>query len=150
MKEARNALERRRKDQARERSAAGAGWRAGSEGYVFTTAVGEPIYPKLAWRWFAEVCTAARIPFRPKKLGLERSGPATHLTIGDLRHNGARMHQRSGTKVEVIAKLLGHSRLSTTQRYLGFDDFVPTDAEVVGANRYFSKLQDSARREVRG
>lgn len=150
MKEARNALERRSGHQARERSAAGAGWRAGPEGYIFTTAMGEPIYPKLAWRWFAEVCTAAGIPWRPTKLGLERSGKATHLTIGDLRHNGARMHQRSGTKVEVIAKLLGHSRITTTQRYLGSDTFVPTAAEVVGANRYFSELQDAARREVRG
>ena len=127
----RAALRRRRAQQNRDRLAAGEQWHRSD--YVFTTASGAPLYPQLAWRWFRQICDAAGIPCRPQD--------GEHLTIGDLRHNGARMHSKAGTRIEVIAKLLGHSRTSTTETYLGLTHFVPSLADVGSADRYFTALQ---------
>lgn len=104
--------------------------------YVFGLPDGRPLYAKAGWRAFYEICDEAEIPCRPEE--------GDHLTIGDLRHNGARFARRSGVKIEVIAKLLGHSRTTTTEHYLGLKNFVPTAADVAGANEVYTQLREKA------
>jgi integrase len=81
-------------------------------------------------------CEEAGIPCRA-------SQAATYLTIHHLRHNGARWHKRHGTPVHIISKLLGHTRISTTERYLGMD--APTHRDVARAARAFEQADRRAR-----
>lgn len=53
-----------------------------------------------------------------QRVGIVKRKKGTHI----LRHSGATYRLKNGENIRIIQKLLGHSSLATTERYLHFDD----------------------------
>ncbi|OAI39110.1 hypothetical protein AYO38_08230 [bacterium SCGC AG-212-C10] len=84
--------------QLEEREKAGETWK--DTGYVFTTTIGTPIDPHKLWSEVQEVAKLAELPRKP---------------FHDLRHGYATMQMEVGAPAPVVQRLLGHTRVPTTQ-----------------------------------
>jgi integrase len=91
------ALERARKRQREERLKAGDLWV--DSGYVFTTALGTPVDPRNALRWFYDL---------RKKAGQETG------SIHSLRHSVASVLLAANVPMPVVRDVLGHASIEVT------------------------------------
>jgi integrase len=92
-------------DQAAEQALTGDYWRGTSDGYVFTTGWGEPIYPDTVTSLMTKLIRAHNEPEngpRPKE-------QLPHARLHDLRHIHATTLLLSGVPVHVVAARLGHA-----------------------------------------
>lgn len=96
------ALKAHRVRQLEERLVAGPKW-ANSLDLIFTTPIGNPLNGSRVSERFHQIIVAAGLP---------------DLDLHDLRHTAGSMLASLGTSMPVIRDLLGHSQLSTTDRYL--------------------------------
>jgi integrase len=99
-------------DQAAEQALAGDYWRGASNGYVFTTGWGEPIYPDTASSLMTKLIRAHNHP----KSGARPKDPLPHARLHDLRHLHATTLLLSGVPVHVVAARLGHADPAITLR----------------------------------
>jgi integrase len=106
------ALKEHRTHQAAERLTAGPEWRGRANGYVFTTALGEPVYPDTVSRLMLVMVN--RYNARQSRLKAGRPIPVARLH--DLRHVHATTLLRAGVPVHVVAARLGHADPSITLR----------------------------------
>jgi integrase len=105
-------LKEHRTRQAAERLTAGPEWRGQADGYVFTTALGEPVYPDTVSRLM--LILVSRYNLRQSRLKAGRPIPVARLH--DLRHVHATTLLRAGVPVHVVAARLGHADPSITLR----------------------------------
>jgi integrase len=98
-KDAREALERRRARQAKDRANAGTAWQGAADDLVFTDSIGRPIVVKTA---------AARLHAATDRLGLPR------CRVHDLRHTAASLMIARGVPLTTISRVLGHSTIAIT------------------------------------
>ena len=85
------------------RKAAGREWASSGDGYVFRTLDGKFVHPDSLRKVLARLATAAGIP---------------RIRIHELRDTYVTLMARSGIKMELISKLVGHSDPAfTTKRY---------------------------------
>lgn len=105
-------LRERRTRQAAERLTAGPEWRGQADGYVLTTALGEPVYPDTMSRLM--LVLVSRYDAWRSQLKAGRPIPVTRLH--DLRHVHATTLLRAGVTVHVVAARLGHADPSITLR----------------------------------
>jgi integrase len=108
------SAEERRARQAAERMTAGPEWRGKTNGYVFTTALGEPVYPDTVLRLM--LVLIKRYKARQSRLKAGRPLPVARLH--DLRHVHATTLLRAGVPVRVVAARLAHADPSITLRVL--------------------------------
>jgi integrase len=94
------ALKEHRATQNAERLAAGTWWT--DTGHVFAEADGRPVDPKVDWRRWRDLLAAAGVP---------------HVKLHSARHTAATMLLAMGVPIEVVAEILGHSRLEITRGY---------------------------------
>jgi integrase len=126
------ALRRQQEAQARDRAAAGE--RYADRGYVFATALGNPLGPDDVSRDFRRLrdrapcpeCGRYASPRRAASGGGEpryrcrhcrctwAGGALPRLPFHALRHSAASIQIASGIPLEVVSKRLGHRRFSTT------------------------------------
>ena len=99
-------------DQAAEQALAGDYWRGTSNGYVFTTGWGEPIYPDTASSLMTKLIRAHN---QPEK-GPHPKDQLPHARLHDLRHIHATTLLLSGVPVHVVAARLGHADPAITLR----------------------------------
>ena len=90
-----------REEQTRRREAMGDGWQEG--GWVFTRTDGGPINPASATDWFTQFQRRHGIP---------------HHTFHSLRHTSGTLLLLRGTNIKTVASRLGHTQLSTVNRYV--------------------------------
>ncbi len=105
-------LKEHRTRQAAERLTAGPEWRGQADGYVFTTSLGEPVYPDTVSRLM--LILVSRYNARQSRLKAGRPTPVARLH--DLRHVHATTLLRAGVPVHVVAARLGHADPSITLR----------------------------------
>jgi integrase len=105
-------LKEHRTRQATERLTAGPERRGRANGYVFTTALGEPVYPDTVSRLM--LVLIKRYNARQSRLKAGRPIPVARLH--DLRHVHATTLLRAGVPVHVVAARLGHADPSVTLR----------------------------------
>ena len=105
-------LKEHRTHQAAEQLSAGPEWRGHANGYVFTTALGEPVYPETMSRLM--LVLIKRYNARQSQLKAGRPIPVARLP--DLRHVHATTLLRAGVPVHVVAARLGHADPSITLR----------------------------------
>ena len=79
------------------------GERWNGDDFVFTQWDGQPMHPSTPTHWFPDF--------------LERNNLPRH-TFHSLRHTSATLLLSSGTNIKNVASRLGHTQLSTTNRYL--------------------------------
>ncbi|WP_037914421.1 tyrosine-type recombinase/integrase [Actinacidiphila yeochonensis] len=91
------SLTQHRNRQAREREAAGTGWKA--TGYVFTRPDGSPIEGATLTRHFNTLLRRAAL---------------RRIRFHDLRHSAATLLLEQGVELVVIKKLLGHAHIGVT------------------------------------
>ena len=99
-------------DQAAEQALAGDYWRGTSNGYVFTTGWGEPIYPDTVTSLMTKLIRAHNEP----KSGPRPKDQLPHARLHDLRHLHATTLLLSGVPVHVVAARLGHADPAITLR----------------------------------
>lgn len=87
----------------------GEAWRGGSEGYVFSTAWGEPIHPDTVSSLMRTLIPRHNEP----KTGVQPD-PLPHARLHDLRHIHAMILLQAGVPVHVVAARLGHADPSIT------------------------------------
>ena len=104
-------LKAHRKRQNEERLAAG-NWYADAD-LVFAREDGRPIDPKIDWREWKALCKEAGVP---------------DARLHDARHTAATMLLAMGVPMRVAMEILGHSRITVTQRYQHVVDEMHTDA----------------------
>ncbi len=92
-----------RRQQMRERLALGRAYR-NTDNLVFTREDGSPVDPHLAYTTFKRLTRRMRLPEVP---------------LHHLRHGAASLHIEAGVDIAVIAKRLGHSRISLTSDTYG-------------------------------
>jgi len=97
---ARDALQRHKERQDRERAEAGIFWE--EWGLVFTAEYGAPIHSQIPRRLFHTFCLAANVP---------------DLTFHDTRHTSASLLAAEGVPVRQIMDLLGHSTAAMSNYY---------------------------------
>jgi integrase len=105
-------LRQHKASQAAEQALAGNYWRGTSNGYVFTTGWGEPIYPDTASSLMTRLIRAHNHP----KSGPRPKDPLPHARLHDLRHLHATTLLLSGVPVHVVAARLGHADPAITLR----------------------------------
>jgi integrase len=105
-------LRQHRADQAAEQALAGDYWRGTSNGYVFATGWGEPIYPDTASSLMTKLIRAHNQP----KSGSRPKDQLPHARLHDLRHIHATTLLLSGVPVHVVAGRLGHADPAITLR----------------------------------
>jgi len=98
-------LRQHQANQAAEQALAGDYWRGGSDGCIFTTGWGEPIYPDTASSLMTKLIRAHNQP----KDGSRPKDPLPHARLHDLRHIHATTLLLSGVPVHVVAARLGHA-----------------------------------------
>jgi integrase len=95
-------LRERKADQAAEQLKAGDSWHGTTDGYVFATGWGEPIYPDTVTSLMTKLIRASKhLP---------------HARLHDLRHLHATTLLLSGVPVHVVAAWLGHADPAITLR----------------------------------
>ena len=104
-------LRTHRKRQNEERLAAGS-WYDDAD-LVFAREDGRPIDPKIDWREWKALCKEAGVP---------------DARLHDARHTAATMLLAMGVPMRVAMEILGHSRITVTQRYQHVVDEMHTDA----------------------
>jgi len=105
-------LRRHRAEQDRERQVLGEAWKGDPDGYVFTTAWGEPFHPDT-------VSSLMRQLIRRYNEPAQGPGPAERLPparLHDLRHVHATTLLLAGVPVHLVAARLGHADPSVTLR----------------------------------
>jgi integrase len=105
-------LRQHKADQVAEQALAGDYWRGTSNGYVFTTGWGEPIYPDTVTSLITKLIRAHNDPDnepRPKD-------QLPHARLHDLRHLHATTLLLCGVPVHVVAARLGHADPAITLR----------------------------------
>ena len=104
-------LRAHRKRQNEERLAAGS-WYDDAD-LVFAREDGRPIDPKIDWREWKALCKEAGVP---------------DARLHDARHTAATMLLAMGVPMRVVMEILGHSRITVTQRYVHVLDEMHDDA----------------------
>ncbi len=99
-------------DQTAEQALAGDFWRGTSNGYVFTTGWGEPIYPDTVTTLMTKLIRAHHDP----ETGPRPKDQLPHARLHDLRHIHATTLLLSGVPVHVVASRLGHADPAITLR----------------------------------
>ena len=99
---ARRPLRQRKKDQLAEQLRASDSWRGTTDGYVFKTGWGEPIYPDTVTSLMTKLIRANK--------------QVSHARLHDLRHLHATTLLLSGVPVHVVAARLGHADPAITLR----------------------------------
>ncbi len=94
-------LKQYRIEQLQERLKLGDRWHEG--GWVFTQWDGKPMYPTTPTQWFSRFLKRHNLP---------------HRKFHALRHTSATLLLSNGTNIKTVASRLGHTQLSTTNRYL--------------------------------
>ena len=94
-------LKQYRLEQKQERFQLGDKWQEG--GWVFTQWDGQPMYPTTPTQWFSKFLKRHNLP---------------HKKFHALRHTSATLLLSNGTNIKTVASRLGHTQLSTTNRYL--------------------------------
>jgi integrase len=105
-------LRQRRADQAAEQLRAGDSWRGTTDGYIFTTGWGEPIYPDTVTTLMSKLIRAHNEP----EQGARPKDQLPHARLHDLRHLHATTLLLSGVPVHVVAARLGHADPAITLR----------------------------------
>jgi integrase len=105
-------LQQHKTDQAAEQALAGDYWRGRSNGYVFTTGWGEPIYPDTVTTLMTKLIRAHNDP----ENGSRPKDQLPHARLHDLRHIHATTLLLSGVPVHVVAARLGHADPAITLR----------------------------------
>ena len=105
-------LRQHQADQAAEQALAGDYWRGTSNGYVFTTGWGEPIYPDTVTTLMTKLIRAHNEP----ENGPRPEDQLPHARLHDLRHIHATTLLLSGVPVHVVAARLGHADPAITLR----------------------------------
>jgi integrase len=95
-----------------------------TDAYVFGNAVGEPISRRLANRWWAAACKAAKID---------------DLHFHDLRHEFGSQLLEAGGELHEVQAALGHTNIKMTSTYL--------NATLEGVRQAFRKLESKRRRQ---
>lgn len=95
-------------------------WR--DSGYLFTSVTGAPLHPRNVLDAFHQLCDAAQVP---------------RIRVHDARHSCATMLHAQGADPFIIQRVLGHSQLSTTKRYVHLPVEV-TRAAVTGLEAAFA------------
>jgi len=90
-----------RREQAHERIRLGDQWQ--EEGWIFTQKDGKPMNPQTPTRQFTKFLARHGIP---------------HRKFHALRHTSATLLLMAGTNIKNVASRLGHTQLSTTNRYV--------------------------------
>ena len=106
------ALKEHRTRQAAEQLTAGPEWRGQADGYVFTTALGEPVYPDTVSRLMLVLVSR----YNAGQSRLKAGRPIPVARLHDLRHVHATTLLRAGVPVHVVAARLGHADPSITLR----------------------------------
>jgi integrase len=106
------ALQQYMTDQAAEQALADDYWRGTSNGYVFTTGWGEPIYPDTVTSLMTKLIRAHNDP----ENGPRPEDQLPHARLHDLRHIHATILLLSGVPVHVVAARLGHADPAITLR----------------------------------
>jgi len=107
----------RQVDEEAARKAAGRKWSDSGDGYVFRTVDGKFIHPDSLRKVLARLAGAAGIP---------------RIRIHELRDTYVTLMARSGIKIEVISKLVGHSDPAFTMRRYRQIQKDETKAAVIG------------------
>jgi len=94
-----------------------------NEGWIFTQWNGEPMNPTTPTAWFSEFQERHGIP---------------HHKFHALRHTSGTLLLSNGTNIKTVAARLGHTQLSTTNRYL----HALEDADTAAAESFSSMLID--------
>jgi integrase len=105
-------LRQHRAGQTAEQTLAGDYWRGTSNGYVFTTGWGEPIYPDTVSSLMTKFIRAHNEP----ENGPRSKDQLPHARLHDLRHLHATTLLLSGVPVHVVAARLGHADPAITLR----------------------------------
>ena len=105
-------LRQHKAGQAAEQALAGDYWRGASNGYVFTTGWGEPIYPDTASSLMTKLIRAHNEP----ENGPRPKDQLPHARVHDLGHLHATTLLLSGVPVHVVAARLGHADPAITLR----------------------------------
>lgn len=88
-------------EQTAERMKLGSLWK--DEDFIFTQWNGEEMNPDTASKWFSAFLKRHSLP---------------HVKFHALRHSSATLALQDGANIKVVAAHLGHSQLSTTNRYV--------------------------------
>jgi integrase len=119
------ALEMRRSQQEWEHRRAGTDWQ--DSGLVFTTITGGPMAPdRINWYLNKDL----------NKAGLP------HVRVHDLRHTAATLMREQDVAIEVVGKVLGHSRASTALNIYSHVNETRARDGAEAMNRLFAR-QDS-------
>jgi integrase len=115
------ALERRRREQAAERLAAGPGW--GAEDWVFTDEIGRPVHPGALSRLFESSTKKAGLP---------------PIRLHDLRHTYATLALSAGVHPKIVSERLGHATVAITlDLYSHVSPVLDSEAATLVASRIF-------------
>jgi integrase len=98
-----------RRQQAEDRLAAGSAW-TDTEGLVFTTRWGEPLYPDTVTALMTKLIN------RHSRSATPPTQPLPHARLHDLRHLHATTLLLAGVPVHVVAARLGHADPAVTLR----------------------------------
>lgn len=96
-----NLLKEYKKEQSKERLLLGSAWN--NEDWIFTQWNGKPMHPQTPTLWFSKFQTRHNLP---------------HRKFHALRHTSATLLLTDGTNIKTVASRLGHSKISTTNRYV--------------------------------
>lgn len=83
--------------------------------------------PELRQKMFQDVSAKNALINKYLKKIAEKAGITKNLTMHISRHSFAHLAQESGAKPGAVKEILGHSSLSTTERYMGSFDTSKTD-----------------------
>jgi Site-specific recombinase XerD len=93
-----------------------------NDGWIFTQWNGEPMYPTTPTLWFDKFQKRHEIP---------------HHKFHALRHTSATLLLTDGANIKTVAARLGHTQLSTTNRYV----HALSEADVAAADSFSSLIQ---------
>jgi integrase len=125
-----DALTAHRARQQAARKAAGSAWKGDEHDLVFTTKSGLPIEPRNFARSFQHLC---------EEHGLRR------ITVHHVRHSATTLLRRLGISARVVQRILGHSRVSTTQEIYEHDDMQDRRRALQRVERLFMRVPGGRR-----
>jgi integrase len=106
-------LKAHRRRQMADQAKVGDAWP--DSGYVFTTGLGDPLYPDTVTQLMGKVIRAYNVP-DPEDSAKGPATPLPHARLHDLRHVHATLLLIAGVPVHVVAERLGHSDPAITLR----------------------------------